>query len=78
MPRGDGTGPLGVGPRTGRKAGTRTGCGANPGRDMMGGRGAGPAEECVCPRCGEKTPHQPGIPCLQQKCPKCGSPMVRN
>ena len=81
MPRGDGTGPTGMGPMTGkggRGAGAGQGAGAGGGgRDRMGGRGAGPAGECVCPQCGTKAPHDRGVPCLQQKCPQCGTPMVR-
>jgi hypothetical protein len=64
MPRGDGTGP----PR-------------NPedrGRRMRGTRpGAGPGGDCVCPACGEKTPHKQGVPCYDLKCPKCEAKMVR-
>ena len=33
--------------------------------------------ECICPRCGLREPHKPGIPCFQTKCPQCGSPMTR-
>jgi hypothetical protein len=75
MPRGDGTGPTGAGPMTGGGGiGRGTGTG---GRGRMGGRGLGPEGECMCPQCGEKAPHQRGIPCYQQKCPKCGTAMVR-
>jgi len=47
------------------------------GRGRMGGFGAGPGGECVCPSCGERVPHQAGVPCYTVKCPKCGTPMVR-
>lgn len=66
MPNLDGTGPLGQGPRTGRGRGQR----------FVGrGQGLGGTAECVCPKCGEKIPHQRGIPCLQTNCPKCQTPM---
>ena len=42
-----------------------------------GGSGEGPAGECVCPVCGTKAPHQTGVPCYEQKCPKCGATMTR-
>lgn len=81
MPGRDGTGPAGQGPRTGRgigipKIGRQTGS-KRPGR--MGGTkaGSGPGGQCVCPSCGAKVPHQVGVPCNQSKCPKCGTPMVR-
>jgi len=76
MPRGDGTGPTGTGPMTGNK-GMGRGAGGGAGRGRMGGKGLGPAGECVCPQCGEKAPHQRGIPCYEQKCPKCNTPMTR-
>ena len=51
------------------------------GRGAAGrGRGmgfGGPAEVCVCPKCGAKKPKTRGIRCVQEKCPKCGSMMVR-
>ena len=72
MPRGDGTGPKGQGSRTGR------GVGSQQGGSGQGGRsGAGPDGFCACPKCGEKLPHQTGIPCYEQKCPKCGAAMTR-
>ena len=64
MPNLDGTGPTGKGPMTGRGAGR--GC-----RMRTGG-----TAECVCPECGEKVLHTRGIPCVQTKCPKCGSHMA--
>lgn len=75
MPRGDGKGPPGGGgPGMGRGAGMG---GARRGR-MGGSRsGAGPAGECVCPECGTLVPHEAGIPCSFNQCPKCGAKMVR-
>jgi len=64
MPQGDGKGPpRGVTGRGGRRGGNRP--------------GAGPGGNCVCPACGEKMPHQQGIPCFNQVCPKCGAKLVR-
>lgn len=71
MPRGDGTGPLGMGGGQGRGRGGR-------GRGRMGGPlSAGPGGFCVCPQCGHKEPHKIGTPCVQQKCPQCGTAMAR-
>ncbi len=54
------------------------GRGGGRGRNRRpGGFGLGPAGECVCPQCGAKVPHQLGVPCYQQKCPKCGATMTR-
>jgi predicted DNA-binding protein (UPF0251 family) len=47
------------------------------GRGRMGGFGLGPSGECICPNCGTRAPHQRGIPCYKQKCPKCGTLMTR-
>jgi hypothetical protein len=73
MPRGDGTGPTGGGPGTGRGMGG----GRGGGRGRMGGRAMGPGGQCVCPGCGATAAHQRGVPCTDQKCPKCGQAMVR-
>ncbi|RLB00963.1 MAG: hypothetical protein DRG83_10810 [Deltaproteobacteria bacterium] len=58
------------------------GFGKGQGRGRGGGQGRGfggrgPGGTCVCPACGEKVPHQRGVPCPQVKCPKCGASMVR-
>jgi len=49
------------------------------GRGRMGGTkaGAGPGGECVCPKCGNVTPHKVGNPCFSMQCPKCGVTMIR-
>ncbi len=74
MPGKDGMGPLGQGPVGG--AGTGMGRG---GRGRLGGNmAAGAGGYCVCPGCGEKVPHQQGIPCSSVNCPKCGSKMIRD
>ncbi|HBA54989.1 MAG TPA: hypothetical protein DCZ04_11210, partial [Syntrophorhabdus aromaticivorans] len=70
MPRGDGTGPRGMGPGQGGGTGPGTGRGQGGRIGRMGGRALGPDGECVCPQCGERSPHQRGIPCFRQKCPK--------
>ncbi len=73
MPRGDGTGPMGQGPRGGRGGGM----GRGQGRGQMGGFAMGPGGQCICTACGATAPHQPGVPCPQQRCPKCGAAMTR-
>ena len=69
MPRGDGTGPYG-----GQGRGTGQGRG---GQGMGGGSGLGPGGQCRCTNCGYVQQHQLGVPCYNQKCPKCGAPMTR-
>lgn len=87
MPGGDMTGPLGQGPMTGRgmgraagrASGRAAGMGAGRGMGMGAGRGrgfGGPAT-CKCPKCGKEVPHIRGQPCVKQKCPECGSMMIR-
>jgi hypothetical protein len=81
MPLGDGTGPAGAGPGSGRGGKGRGGGGmgrGGGGRGRMGGpQAAGPAGQCVCPKCGFKTAHTAGQPCTDQTCPKCGTAMAR-
>jgi hypothetical protein len=47
------------------------------GRGRGGGFRPGPGGMCVCSTCGEKVPHQQGVPCFDMKCPKCGAAMIR-
>ena len=81
MPRGDGTGPMGQGKGAsggqGKGAGGGQGQGSGNKKGRMGGVGAGPGGNCVCPSCGEKVNHQQGVPCVQMQCPKCGAKMIR-
>jgi predicted Zn-ribbon and HTH transcriptional regulator len=44
---------------------------------MGGPLAAGPGGSCVCPSCGYQEDHKIGIPCDEQKCPKCGTSMIR-
>ena len=73
MPFGDGTGPLGQGPSTGR------GAGFGRGRGRMGGSsaGAGIGGCCVCPICSIRLARQTSKACYSMECPKCGTQMVR-
>ena len=44
----------------------------------VGRKGPGKLEgRCVCPSCGARAKHEPGIPCVQIRCPKCSDPMIR-
>jgi len=40
------------------------------------GRGVG-VGRCVCPQCGQRSPHERGVPCNEQRCPACGAAMNR-
>ena len=70
MPQGQGggRGSGGQGGGGGRGAG-------GGGRGAGGGMGAGGA--CICPTCGQRAAHRPGVPCLNERCPSCGVAMVR-
>ena len=56
------------------------GTGRAGGRGMGRGRGrrCGPGGRCICPDCGGEAPHQPGVPCFEARCPKCGAVMRRS
>ncbi|MBN1621493.1 MAG: hypothetical protein JW871_02760 [Endomicrobiales bacterium] len=91
MPGGNGTGPLGGGPGSGRggggrffgggggRGGGRGRGGGGGGRGMGGGNrpGSGPGGYCVCPSCGNRVPHQVGVPCYSVNCPNCGERMAK-
>ena len=62
---------------TGKGGGQGQGQGGQ-GRGRMGGPlAAGDIGTCLCPKCGEKEPHQRGVSCVERKCPKCGAAMTR-
>lgn len=80
MPGRNGTGPAGGGAGQGTGGGRGTGRGGGRGGRGMGGgarAGAGPGGECICPQCGYRAAHQPGMPCMDIKCPKCGVALRR-
>ncbi|MDY9924497.1 hypothetical protein [Methanobacterium sp.] len=39
------------------------------------GRGGGAPRVCKCPNCGYESPKTRGVPCRNQKCPKCDTPL---
>ncbi|MDD5564238.1 MAG: hypothetical protein PHQ91_11040 [Thermoanaerobaculaceae bacterium] len=40
-------------------------------------RGMGAQGTCICLACHATKPHEPGVPCREERCPKCGKAMVR-
>ncbi len=71
MPNLDGTGPIGQGP-IGRGF---FGFGRGIFQRRATGKGQGGSEKCVCPKCGYTQPHQRCVPCTEDLCPKCNTPM---
>ncbi|HDI03093.1 MAG TPA: hypothetical protein ENF67_00955 [Candidatus Pacearchaeota archaeon] len=84
MPFGDGTGPLGLGPGTGRGLGYCRGFGVPGFINPLGfwfGRGRGfwkfllfTQEICICPVCGFISLRKD---CEQERCPYCNSPLKK-
>ena len=66
----------GQGVRAGGGAGRGGGGSSSGGRSGEGG-GMGGGGSCVCPKCGQRVPHRPGMPCLDERCPRCHVAMVR-
>lgn len=56
----------------GRRFG-RMGGGSGSGR----GSGMGAEGKCVCLKCGYSTPKKPAVKCLDERCPTCGTALVR-
>jgi ribosomal protein S27AE len=59
-------------PGYGNKGGGGRGGG---GRGRGGGMGA--RGNCICVKCGYTAAKKPGTPCMQEKCPNCGSVLLR-
>ena len=61
--------------------GTGRGAGSGKGRGFGGRMGgpsaAGPGGICKCPKCEYEEPQIRGQPCMNKKCPKCGTQMIR-
>ena len=56
----------------------RHGSGQGFGRQGHGlGRMSHEIDYCICPKCGERIPHERGIPCQEHVCPKCGAKMFK-
>lgn len=52
--------------------------GIGRGKCVGQGRGfRGPAMTCKCPKCGFEKPKMAGVPCANEKCPKCTTFMMR-
>ena len=74
MPFKDGTGP---GDFTGGRRQGRQGLGRRLGNFIGKAFGFGLGGNCICPNCGEKTPHLSATPCSREVCSKCNTRMVR-
>lgn len=59
----------------GAGAGRGGGGGVGGGRGQGNGMGAGGS--CLCPKCGQRFPHQQGVPCLKERCEECGAALIR-
>jgi hypothetical protein len=75
-------GGRGAGAGSGQGGGRGGGSGGRGGGGGGGGRGQsgaamGAGGSCLCPKCGQRFPHQPGVPCLSERCSECGVALVR-
>jgi hypothetical protein len=65
-------------PRKNTGQGSRMGMGGGgAGRGRGGGARMGGGGFCLCPKCGHREAHEAGMPCIEARCPSCGSAMVR-
>jgi ssDNA-binding Zn-finger/Zn-ribbon topoisomerase 1 len=37
----------------------------------------GSGGNCICPKCGYTAPHKRGMPCQEERCPKCNAKLLR-
>jgi hypothetical protein len=58
-----------------QRRGRRNQQGGHRGRRCGGALGAG--GDCICPKCGTRTAHQAGVPCIDERCSECGSALLR-
>jgi len=61
----------------GQRQGTKRGQGFGRGACGASGERLGAGGFCTCVKCGERVPHSAGVPCIEERCPKCGVAMVR-
>ena len=65
----------------GRGQGLQSGAGAGKGGAGRAGKarhgGLGAEGSCICLMCGHRIPHEPGMPCIEERCPTCGVALVR-
>ena len=47
------------------------------GKKMKNSENMGSIGECICPKCKKEIDHKRGVPCHQEKCPDCGTKMLR-
>jgi len=47
------------------------------GRGQGGGGGMGAGGSCICPKCGMRVSHRPGVPCMEERCTECGVALIR-
>ena len=55
----------------------RTGRGMGRGSGSGRGLGMGIVGNCVCVKCGYSTPKKAGVPCVEERCPKCNNILFR-
>ena len=58
-------------------SGGHRGFGRGYGRGHGAGRGMGPSGYCICLKCGYRVAKQPGVRCMDMRCPNCGAVLIR-